>query len=43
MQLAQARESRLSEITCVCGCFKLAQATQTSLSEAEGLAWARGA
>jgi len=42
VQLAQARESRLSEITCVCGCSKLAQATRTSLSEAEGLAWARG-
>jgi len=42
VQLAQARESRLSEITCNCGCFKLAQARRTSLSEAEGLAWARG-
>ena len=39
--LAQARGSRLSEITwCGC-CFKLAQARWVSLSEAESLAWAR--
>jgi len=38
--LAQARESRLSEITWCGHCFKLAQARWASLSEAEGLAWA---
>ncbi|QCD86970.1 hypothetical protein DEO72_LG3g1501 [Vigna unguiculata] len=39
LSLAQARESRLSEIMCNCGCLKLAQARRTSLSEVEGLAW----
>ena len=39
--LAQARGSCLSEITWCSHCFKLAQARRTSLSEAEGLAWAR--
>jgi len=40
VQLAQVRESCLSEITCNCGCLKLTQARRTSLSEAEGLSWA---
>ena len=39
--LAQARGSRLSEMMCWCCCFKLALARWASLSEAEGLAWAR--
>jgi len=39
--LAQARGSRLSEITWWCYYIMLAQARWTSLSEAEGLAWAR--
>ena len=39
--LTPARGSRLSEITWWCYCFKLAQARWASLSETEGLAWAR--
>ena len=42
VQPAQARKSRLSEITRICGSFKLAQVRRTSLSEVEGLAWATG-
>ena len=39
--LAQARGARLSETTWCSHCFMLAQARWTSLSEADGFAWAR--
>jgi len=41
MGLAQARGARLSETTWCNHCFMLAQASWTSLSEADDLAWAR--
>jgi len=39
--LARAKRARLSEITWRSHYFKLAQVRWTSLSEAEGLTWAR--